>query len=249
MTFSPVTVEGIVFLVGEITILILLGFFFFSLLLVGISILSISSGKLYFPRFLKAGMVLVEGFAKALFRLFGIEDSEILTFFIKLHNTMNKKSFAEIPVRERAIFFPQCLRSARCPAHLSPEGLACRNCGSCSIGFWNRVLSRMGYRVFIVPGSSFIKRMVRAYHPRAIIGVGCLSEVKDGLEMADKIGLVSMGVVTQKDGCVETSVDWDKVMEVATLGVDPATIPPEAMDAVFFSPPLQEQGREGENHE
>jgi len=85
----------------------------------------------------------------------------------------------------------------------------------------------MGYRVFIVPGSSFIKRMVKKYHPRAILGVGCLSEVKEGLEMSDKMGLVAMGVVTLKDGCVETLVAWDKVMEVATLGVPSSDIPPE----------------------
>jgi hypothetical protein len=85
----------------------------------------------------------------------------------------------------------------------------------------------MGYRVFSVPGSSFIKRMVKKYHPKAIIGIGCLSEVKEGLEMADKLGLVSMGVVTLKDGCVETLVNWEGVLEIALLGVDPSQIPPE----------------------
>jgi len=72
--------------------------------------------------------------------------------------------------------------------------------------------------------------MVRKYHPRAILGVGCLSEVKEGLEMADKIGVVARGVVTLKDGCVETLVDWDQVMEVATLGVPPDNIPPEVKE-------------------
>jgi len=222
--------QNLVFFIGEITIVVIIGIFFFALILVALSIYSINTGRLYFPRFLKAGMVLVEGLAKSLFRLFGLEDSEVLTFFISLHNTMNKKSYSEIPVTERAIFFPQCLRSSHCPAHLSPEGLKCRTCGSCPIGFWKKVLEKMGYRVFIVPGSSFIKRMVKKYHPRAILGVGCLSEVKEGLEMSDKMGLVSMGVVSLKDGCVETLVAWDKVMEVATLGVPPRDIPPEVTE-------------------
>jgi len=222
--------QNLVFLIGEITIVVVFGIFIFALILVGLSIYSISTGRLYFPRFLKAGMVLVEGLAKALFRFFGLEDSEVLTFFINLHNTMNKKSFSGIPVTERAIFLPQCLRSSRCPAHLSPEGLKCKSCGECPIGSWRKVLEQMGYRVFIVPGSSFIKRMVKKYHPRAILGVGCLSEVKEGLEMSDKIGLVAMGVVTLKDGCVETMVDWDQVMDVAILGVPPENIPPEMKD-------------------
>ncbi len=83
----------------------------------------------------------------------------------------------------------------------------------------------MGYRIFIVPGSSFIKRMAKKYRPKAIIGVGCLAEVKEGIDMADKMGLVVMGVVTLKEGCVETIVNWSDIYEVATLGVDPASIP------------------------
>jgi hypothetical protein len=76
----------------------------------------------------------------------------------------------------------------------------------------------MGYKVFIVPGSTFIGRMVKKYLPRAIIGVGCLREIKDGLDFADKIGVVVMGVVNKTDGCIETLADWPELMSVATLG-------------------------------
>jgi hypothetical protein len=217
----------VVFIIGEITLIIILGVILFALVLVIISLYSIKRGKLYFPHLLKAGMVFMEGLIKALFRLFGLEDREMLSFFVQLHNAMNKKAFEEIPVPERAVFLPQCLRSSRCPAHLTPEGLKCRSCGECSIGYWRKILEDMGYKLFIVPGSSFIKRMVKKYRPRAIIGIGCLSEVKEGLEMADKLGLVGMGVVSLKEGCVETLVDWDDVMEVALLGVDPAMYPRE----------------------
>lgn len=217
----------VVFIVGEITLIIILGLFLFALVLVIISLYSIKRGKLYFPHLLKAGMVFMEGLIKALFRLFGLEDREMLSFFVQLHNAMNKKAFEEIPVSERAIFLPQCLRSSHCPAHLTPEGLKCRSCGECSIGYWRKILEDMGYRLFIVPGSSFIKRMVKKYRPRAIIGIGCLGEVKEGLDMADKLGLVGMGVVSLKEGCVETLVDWDDVMEVALLGVDPSGYPQE----------------------
>ena len=99
------------------------------------------------------------------------------------------------------------------------------NCGQCTVGQARILLEKLGYRVFIIPGSSFIKRMVKKYHPKAIIGVGCLTEVKEGIDMADKIGLVAMGVVTLKEGCVETLVSWQDVYDVATLGLDPASVP------------------------
>ncbi len=212
-------------IVGWITILVIAGIFITVFSLVALSLYSVHKGKLYFPRFLKAGLLILEGSTKAMLRFFGFEDRELMAFLIKMHNTMNKQAFGEVPVRERAIFVPQCLRSAKCPAHLTPEGLKCKSCGLCGIGHAHQVLETAGYRFFIVPGSSFIKRMVKKYRPWAIIGVGCLSEVKEGLDMADALGLLSMGVVTTKEGCVETDVMWPEVFETASLGLDPALCP------------------------
>ncbi|HPM62056.1 MAG TPA: DUF116 domain-containing protein [Methanoregulaceae archaeon] len=216
-----------IFLIGEITLLFILGSIVFAILMVTLALISIRRGKIYFPSLIKSGVVLVEGLMKALFRLFGLEDQQVNSFFIELHNSMNKRAFEAVPVRDRAIFLPQCLRSSKCPAHLTPEGLKCKCCGLCMIGYWLPLLEKMGYRVFSVPGSSFIKRMVRKYRPKAIIGVGCMGEVKEGLEMSDKLGLISMGVVTLKEGCVETYLDWEMLLEIAKLGVDPSTIPPD----------------------
>jgi len=216
-----------IFLIGEITLLFILGSIVFAILMVTLALISIKRGKIYFPSLIKSGVVLVEGLMKALFRLFGLEDQQVNSFFIELHNSMNKRAFEAVPVSDRAIFLPQCLRSSKCPAHLTPEGLKCKCCGLCMIGYWLPLLEKMGYRVFSVPGSSFIKRMVRKYRPKAIIGVGCMGEVKEGLEMSDKLGLISMGVVTLKEGCVETYLDWEMLLEIAKLGVDPGTIPPD----------------------
>ena len=225
MDFNFLTWNNLMYLVGEITVLVILGALLTAFLLVIISLYSIRKRRLYFPTLIRSGLVFLEGIMKAFFRLLGLEDREMLSFFIKLHNAMTTAAFERIPVIERAIFMPQCLRSSKCPAHLTPEGLKCRSCGQCTIGQVRPILEKMGYHIFIVPGSSFIKRMVKKYHPKAIIGVGCLSEVKEGIDMADKMGLVVMGVVTLKEGCVETFVNWADVFEVAALGVDPASIP------------------------
>jgi uncharacterized protein len=42
-------------------------------------------------------------------------------------------------------------------------------------------------------------------------------ETKQGLEFADKIGLIAMGVVNKTDGCVETLADWPELLSVASL--------------------------------
>jgi hypothetical protein len=215
----------LIYLIGEITIILILGAIVTAFVLVIISLHSIRKKRLYFPRLIKSGLVFLEGLMKGMFRFFGLEDRELFTFMIKLMNSMNSREFARIPVEDRAIFIPQCLRSSNCPAHLTPEGLKCKNCGQCDVGKARLLLEKMGYKVFIVPGSSFIKRMVKKYRPKAIIGVGCLAEVKEGIDMADKLGLVVMGVVTLKEGCVETIANWQEIYETAILGIDPSSVP------------------------
>jgi uncharacterized protein len=225
MDLDFITLHNLIYIIGELTIIVILGALITAFVLVVISLYSIKQKRLYFPQLIKSGLVFLEGLMKGMFRFFGLEDRELYTFLIKLMNSMNSTEFAKIPVSERAIFMPQCLRSSRCPAHLTPEGLKCRNCGQCDVGTARLLLERMGYKVFIVPGSSFIKRMVKKYRPKAIVGVGCLSEVKEGIDMADKMGLIVMGVVTLKEGCVETIANWPELYEIAVLGIDPASVP------------------------
>jgi hypothetical protein len=223
-----ISFTSLMVLIGEITVVVILSLLLFALLLVALTAISIRKGRLYFfPRILKSGFYMLEGVVRGLTRLFGISDRELVSFFIRLQNSMNTKTFEKALPEKRAIFLPQCLRSSKCPAHLTPEGLKCQNCGQCPTGGAIARLQEMGYRVFIVPGSSFIQRMVQKYRPEAIIGVGCIIEVKDGLEMCDRMGIPGIGVVTLKDGCVETLVDWNEVCDVARLGLPPAPPPPK----------------------
>ena len=217
----------VITLIGELTILIVLSVIFCGFILLILTAYAIKSGNIVFPQFMKAGLLFLEGLMRGMFRLFGFEDSDFLKIIVTLQNTLNRKAFMAVPVSSRAVFFPQCLRSNACPAHLHDEGLKCRECGLCRVGEGKRLLEGLGYRVFIVPGSSFIKRMIKRYRPRAIIGVGCLLEVKEGIEMSSQIDIIAMGIVNASDGCVETSADWDQLYRTALLGIDLNDVPAE----------------------
>ncbi len=225
MVFTDPSWESLMILVGEATLFIVFFLIVMAFTMAILIVTSIRSGRLFFPALLRPFLVLLEGVVKSICTLIGIEPGEILRFMIRLDNRMNIRAFADIPVSERAIFLPQCLRSASCPAHLTPEGLACVGCGRCDLGHAIPNMQMLGYRVFIIPGSTFIKRMVQKYHPKAIIGVGCLMEVKEGLEMCNRIGLIGMGVVTMKDGCVETIINWHDLFDVIISGIDESLIP------------------------
>ncbi len=211
--------EGFLVLIGEITVLVLLGIFLLGLTIGILIVVSTRKGKFYFPWLLKPGLAVVGSVARGFCKLLGMDKKDLTIFFITLRNKMNKKAFASTPVEDRVIFLPQCLRSMKCPAKLGPEGLVCVGCGACPIKEGKKGLEDMGYRVFIAPGSTVIKRMMKKYRFKAVLGVGCLMEIREGLEMMDGYGIPAQGVVQLRDGCVETAVNWDEVYEIAKLGI------------------------------
>ncbi|CAG0987858.1 MAG: hypothetical protein MPEBLZ_01551 [Candidatus Methanoperedens nitroreducens] len=174
---------------------------------------SFKTEKFIFPGFMLFSITLLENLVKALFRLIKMDDSIVDDVGIALKNKISLRKFRDTPINKRLIFFPQCLRAITCPSKLSPEGMQCENCGACEIGQAKKSAEMLGYKVFIVPGSSFIRRLVRKHKPEAILGVGCMTEIKAGIEMCEKIDLFGVGIVLEKAGCVSTVLDWDKFYE------------------------------------
>lgn len=206
-------IEPLFTIIGEAVV-------YFALFLLIIAILgslligySFKTEKFIFPGFMLFSITLLENLVKALFRLIKMDDSIVDDVGIALKNKISLRNFRETPVNKRLIFFPQCLRATTCPSKLSPEGMQCINCGSCDLGIAKKSAEELGYKVFIVPGSSFIRRLVRKHKPSAILGVGCMTEIKAGLEMCEKLDLYGVGLVLEKAGCVSTVLDWDKFYE------------------------------------
>lgn len=219
--------NSIVYLLGELVLLILVLWIILAVVISGLVALSIRKKKMYFPKLLRPVLTLMEGTVKLICQMFGVESSQMMEFLINIDNQMNYSAFAKVPVEKRAVFIPLCLRSAKCPARLSPDvGISCISCGKCPLGDAIPVLKEAGYMPFIIPGSTFIKRLVKTYHPEAMIGVGCMMEVKEGLELGRKISMTTIGVVTLTDGCVETTMDYDQLMKAASIGLEkPLSMP------------------------
>jgi len=187
-----------------------------ALLLVTVALLAVSlrRHRYYFPNFTIAVLIFFQGFFKAVFRLLRLDDTVIDQLYIDVTLTVKEKEFFAVPHGERALFFPQCLRSVECPAPLTPEGIMCEQCGKCRLSEVKQLAEELGCMFFIVPGSSFIIRAVAKHRPRAVLGVGCLAELKEGAEMTQRFGLPSYGVQLERAGCINTTVDWDRVFEV-----------------------------------
>lgn len=208
----PFELEPFFTIIGQAVVYLAL--FLFAIAVIGSLLIAYSfkTERFIFPKFVLFSITLLETLVKALFRLVKMDDSIVDNVGISLKNKISLRKFRETPMDKRMIFLPQCLRAITCASKLSTEGMQCTGCG-CNVGKAKKTAEDIGYRVFIVPGSSFIKRIVRKHKPDAILGVGCMTEVKAGLEMCERLNLHGVGLVLEKSGCVSTVLDWDKFYE------------------------------------
>jgi hypothetical protein len=163
--------------------------------------------KVFIPRLTLFLLSFLEAPIKYSLWIFRVDESVIDHMLIQIRNMLYSEAYAKTPFSKRAVFLPQCLRSPNCPAKLTPEGIKCVQCGQCGISEVKKISESLGYMFFIVPGSSFIKRMIKKYRPEALLGVGCPMEVKEGTAMMSSIGIPAQGVMLLKDGCVGTRVN------------------------------------------
>lgn len=221
MSLEETIISALTFLAFVTGTVILIALFVSLLLIIVVLILlaySFKTGNFLFPNVMIFNIVFFEGPIKAVLRLLGVDDSRVDKISINIRNRAMWSAFNRVPFDRRAIFVPQCLRSADCPARLSAEGIKCKDCGRCEISNAKKEAERLGYMFFVVPGSSFIVRMMQKYRPSAIIGVGCLCEVKEGLDLMHKYKITSIGVVLNRSGCVSTTLDWPKLYEIMRSG-------------------------------
>jgi len=129
-------------------------------------------------------------------------------------NKLNKTKFKETPYRDRAIFLPQCLRHPNCKAKTTIDGIKCISCGRCNIADFKKEVEALGYKFFIVPGFSLVKKLLKEYKPKVVVGVACLEELNEATENIKKNNIIIQQLPLLKDGCVNTKVDWVKLREM-----------------------------------
>ncbi|MGB5099648.1 MAG: DUF116 domain-containing protein [Methanothrix sp.] len=209
----PVYINQLFYLVGEAVVLMAVLILILSIIVSVLVLYSFKTGNFFAARYMLLGIILLENVIKTIFWISRADDSLVDDVGVRLRNYINNKEFLKVPCAERLIFMPQCVRSIECPAKLTPEGIMCVNCGRCRAGEAKKYAESLGYRFFLVPGSSFIKRMIKKYRPRAVVGVGCHMEIKEGLDLCQRHGIPARGVQLLKAGCVSTTLDWEQFYE------------------------------------
>ncbi|MEE9474409.1 MAG: DUF116 domain-containing protein [Candidatus Hydrothermarchaeaceae archaeon] len=158
---------------------------------------------------------------KRIAQLFGMGSSIVDQIGIEVRNHLNYKKFMKIKGKDRILVVPQCLRSVKCPARLdSSVGVACKECGMCVIKELKAEADRLGYGFYIVPGGTFVDRIVKAIRPKAALGVACYRDLNMGMHELSKAECLVLGVPLIKDGCVETQIDIKELLTTMRLGIE-----------------------------
>ena len=192
---------------------------FIAILIVILFIIAIVFGRMFIKKgiviYPKAILFIIDTLYspfKSIAKLLKLNEHLIDNMSIEIRNDINKKKFKQIPAKETIIFLPHCLRHRNCPATLQKEGVNCTCCGLCSIGVIKKNAEPKGYKIYIVPGSSFVKKIVRENKFKAVIGVACHEDLNQVMMLLSDF--CPQGALLKKTGCYETKVDISEVLEI-----------------------------------
>ncbi|WP_440954456.1 DUF116 domain-containing protein [Methanosarcina sp. Mfa9] len=128
-----------------------------------------------------------------------------------LKNMAHKSAFAK--TRKRIILAPHCMRALDCPAHSTREGIQCKSCGKCVFTRLKKDSEANGYRLFILTGSSFVKRILQMEKADGVLLIACDYELNKVMRAIKGKKVVTYGVPMERDGCFGTEVDYQKVLD------------------------------------
>ncbi|MBU7030974.1 MAG: DUF116 domain-containing protein [Theionarchaea archaeon] len=203
-------------LIGKLLLFFISFIIIASLISLMLGLVLLRKGVLILPRFILFGIESLHFFLKRLVRMLGLNEKLVDEIGIEIRNRIYRADFVESDPNKRILVFPQCLRSPKCPAPLTRYGIQCQECGRCVIGMLKKKAESTGYKVYIVPGGSFVKRIVEKDHPSAALGVACGYELNYSMMEISNFCPVQ-GVPLLKDGCYCTKVDEELVSEMIFL--------------------------------
>lgn len=197
-----------------VIIVIVLFILLISALILGRTLLK--KNILIFPRLIIFVLDVFYSPLKSLARSLGFDESMVDHIGVEVRNKVNEKKFNEIEPEDKIIVFPHCLRNPKCEAILDETGLVCDCCGKCAIGIIKPKAEKMGYKVFVIPGSTFVKKIVKNNKFKSVLGVACYEDLN--LTMMKLSDFAPQGVLLSRTGCFKTKVDVKTVLEKIGYG-------------------------------
>jgi len=171
----------------------------------------IKEDRLIFPKLLLFTMDVFYGLFKKFSENLGVDGKIVDQIEVEVRNKVNEKLFWKVKPQDKILVLPHCLRHTECEATLEASGLVCKDCQRCVIGVLKDKGESVGYQVFIIPGSTFLEKIVEKNKFNAVLGVACYQDLNP--TMMEQSNFSCQGLPLLRDGCMNTKVDIRVVLE------------------------------------
>ena len=136
---------------------------------------------------------------------------------INLKNSYYRESF--LKTSKRALFIPHCCRKfmdARCKADFDLETASymCNHCSEdCLTNQATKLGKKEGYDVYILPGGSCIRKIIKKNKYEGIVGIACTDELKLAEGILREFDISLQGIPLLKNGCSGTRFNFETLQK------------------------------------
>ena len=130
-----------------------------------------------------------------------------------IKNSLHKKYF--LKTNKRVLFLPHCCRKymdSRCKAEFNPETASylCKHCSNdCQVHKATKLAKRENYDVYVLPGSSCVKKIFQKNSYDGVIGVACTEEIGLATKILEQLNIAAQSIPLIKNGCSETRFNFE----------------------------------------
>jgi geranylgeranyl diphosphate synthase, type II len=150
----------------------------------------------------------IEKAACDLMRRLRLAPSSLGFTMVSVNNEFWRGQFAAVPPSRRLLLLPHCLRHVKeCKGSYDARGLACAECGACTLAGLKAEAESLGYTVLIAEGSPAVVEIVLRGQADAILGMACLDSLEKVFARVAALGIPHVAVPLLTDGCVATTAE------------------------------------------
>ena len=125
----------------------------------------------------------------------GVQPQSIGYAMVMVNNAFWLGQFAAIPRERRLLLLPRCLKDIDAVTARAQE---------------------LGYRYLVADGSPVIVKILNEESMDGVLGLGCLDSLDKAFDKARQVGIPSLAVPLNGNGCKATDVDHDLLTEYLT---------------------------------
>ena len=129
-----------------------------------------------------------------------------------IKNSIHKESF--VKTNKRVLFLPHCCRKymdSRCKADFDPKtsSYICKHCSNdCQVHKATGLAKKENFDVFVLPGSSCVKKIFQKNSYDGVIGVACTEEIGLATKILERFNISVQNIPLIKNGCSGTKFNF-----------------------------------------